>query len=122
MASRLARGAGFALAAVVALSACGGEKIGGDSGAGKGDCGDFNIAINPWVGYEANAAVIAEVAETELGCNVTKKDLKEEIAWQGFGSGEVDAVVENWGHEDLKKKYIKDQKTAWKRAPLESRA
>jgi glycine betaine/proline transport system substrate-binding protein len=64
------------------------------------------------VGYEANAAVIQVISEDELGCTVTKKDLKEEIAWQGFGTGEVDAVVENWGHDDLRKKYIDEQKTA----------
>ncbi|MFI6014698.1 ABC transporter substrate-binding protein [Streptomyces sp. NPDC051243] len=99
------------------LTACGGAKVGDDSsdagGSGSsGKCGTFNLAVNPWVGYEANAAVIAYVAEKDLGCKVTKKDLKEEIAWQGFGTGEVDAVVENWGHDDLKKKYITDQKTA----------
>jgi glycine betaine/proline transport system substrate-binding protein len=69
------------------------------------------------VGYEANAAVIAHVAETELGCEVEKKDLKEEVAWQGFGTGEVDAVVENWGHDDLKQKYIEDQGTAVSAGP-----
>ncbi|TPQ22113.1 ABC transporter substrate-binding protein [Streptomyces sporangiiformans] len=99
------------------LTACGGAKVGDDSsgsgGSGSsGKCGNFNLAVNPWVGYEANAAVIAYVAEQDLGCKVEKKDLKEEIAWQGFGTGEVDAVVENWGHDDLKKKYITDQKTA----------
>lgn len=104
---------GVALLAL-ALAGCSGAKIGEDSAGSpsSGDCGDFNIAINPWVGYEANAAVLAYVAEKELGCTVTKKDLKEEVAWQGFGTGEVDAVVENWGHDDLKKKYIDDQKTA----------
>jgi glycine betaine/proline transport system substrate-binding protein len=107
-----------ALCAVVSLvlAGCSGAKVGEDSGGGGGgdtaECGDFNIAINPWVGYEADAAVVAYVAEQELGCNVTKKDLKEEVAWQGFGTGEVDVVLENWGHDDLKKKYIDDQKTA----------
>ena len=52
------------------------------------------------------------MAEKELKCKVTKKELKEEVAWQGFGTGEVDAVVENWGHDDLRKKYIDEQKTA----------
>ncbi|WP_158843991.1 ABC transporter substrate-binding protein [Saccharothrix deserti] len=102
-----------AVAAALALSGCGGAKIGETSSqGGSGNCGEFKIAINPWVGYEANAAVLAYVAEKELGCKVTKKDLKEEVAWQGFGTGEVDAVVENWGHDDLKKKYIDEQKTA----------
>jgi glycine betaine/proline transport system substrate-binding protein len=97
------------------LTACGGAKVGDSSEAsssGSGGCGTFNLAVNPWVGYEADAAVVAYVAEERLGCEVTKKDLKEEIAWQGFGTGEVDAVIENWGHDDLKKKYITDQKTA----------
>ncbi|GAB2847519.1 ABC transporter substrate-binding protein [Streptomyces deserti] len=111
--------AGIAGVAVlgITLTACGGAKVGDSSseagGSGSsGKCGTFNLAVNPWVGYEANAAVIAYVAEHDLGCKVTKKDLKEEIAWQGFGTGEVDAVVENWGHDDLKKKYITGQKTA----------
>ncbi|MFG2576848.1 ABC transporter substrate-binding protein [Streptomyces sp. NPDC048481] len=100
------------------LTACGGAKV-GDSSSGSGGgadasgkCGAFNLAVNPWVGYEADAAVVAYVAQNDLGCKVTKKDLKEEIAWQGFGTGEVDAVLENWGHDDLRKKYIDGQKTA----------
>ncbi|MFB6935376.1 ABC transporter substrate-binding protein [Streptomyces sp. HUAS 31] len=104
------------------LTACGGAKVGDDSAGsgGSGDsgkCGTFNLAVNPWVGYEANAAVVAYVAEHDLGCKVNSKDLKEEIAWQGFGTGEVDAVIENWGHDDLKKKYITDQKTALDAGP-----
>jgi len=106
----------FAAVSLV-LAGCSGAKVGEDSGGGDSgggntaECGDFNIAVNPWVGYEANAAVVAYVAENDLGCNVTKKDLKEEVAWQGFGTGEVDVVLENWGHDDLKKKYIDGQKT-----------
>ncbi|GHE39748.1 ABC transporter substrate-binding protein [Streptomyces capitiformicae] len=97
------------------LTACGGAKVGDDSAVAAGDsgkCGTFNLAVNPWVGYEANAAVVAYVAEKELGCEVVKKDLKAEIGWQGFETGEVDAILENWGHDDLKKKYITEQKTA----------
>jgi glycine betaine/proline transport system substrate-binding protein len=104
---------GIALVAALALAGCSGAKVGESSGGGGSaqSCVTFNLAVNPWVGYEANAAVLAYVAEKNLGCRVTKKDLKEEVAWQGFGTGEVDAVVENWGHDDLRKKYIDDQKT-----------
>ena len=56
--------------------------------------------------------MVAYVAKKELGCKVVKKNLKEEIAWQGFDTGEVDVIMENWGHEDLKKKYIDEQKVA----------
>ena len=68
--------------------------------------------MNDWVGYTADAAVVTYVAETKLGCKVTQKALKEEIAWQGFASGQVDVIIENWGHADLVKKYIDQQKVA----------
>ncbi|MEO8556038.1 MAG: ABC transporter substrate-binding protein [Actinomycetota bacterium] len=108
-----------ATVAALSLSACGGAKIGdataGAAGAAGGSakkCGQFNLALNAWVGYQANAAVIAYVAENKLGCTVKKKNLDEQVSWQGFSTGEVDAVVENWGHPSLVKKYITDQKVA----------
>ncbi len=107
------RYAGVLTAVALALSGCGGAKVADDKPAAAGkECGTFNLAVNPWVGYEANAAVVGYVATKDLGCKVVKKNLKEEISWQGFGTGEVDAVLENWGHEDLKKKYVTDQKVA----------
>jgi glycine betaine/proline transport system substrate-binding protein len=107
------RSAGLFAVLALALAACGGAKVADQEQASDGkDCGSFNLAVSPWVGYEANAAVVAYVAQQDLGCKVVRKNLKEEISWQGFGTGEVDAVVENWGHEDLKKKYVEQQKVA----------
>jgi glycine betaine/proline transport system substrate-binding protein len=104
------------LAALVLFSAaCSGAKVGDDTNSDAGSsekCGTVNLAINPWVGYQANAAVLAHVAEKELGCKVTKKNLVEQVAWQGFSTGVVDVIIENWGHDDLVKKYITDQKVA----------
>lgn len=111
----------FAAVCALALAACGGAKVGssgtdaapaasGSGGAAK--CGTVNIAVNPWVGYEADAAVAAYVLQNELGCTVNKKNLDEQVSWQGFSTGEVDVILENWGHEDLKKKYIDEQKVA----------
>jgi len=71
-----------------------------------------NLAVNTWVGYEADAAVFAYVAHTRLGCTVVKKDLKLQVAWQGLGTGDVDLLLENWGFRDLEKKYITEQKVA----------
>jgi len=110
------------LAAVLSLglAGCGGAKVGESDTAASGsagDCGTVNLAVSPWVGYEANAAVIAKVAESELGCRVELKNLKEEVAWQGFATGEIDAVVENWGHQDLKTKYIDEQGVAAEAGP-----
>jgi glycine betaine/proline transport system substrate-binding protein len=107
------RYAGVLTAVALALAGCGGEKVGADKPAAAAkDCGTFNLTVSPWVGYEANAAVVAYVATKDLGCKVVKKNLKEEIAWQGFSTGEVDVNLENWGHEDLKKKYIETDKVA----------
>jgi len=102
-----------ATALIASLAACGGATSGaGESEPSAGAKGTVNLAINPWVGYEANAAVLAYLLEKELGYTVEKKELKEEIAWQGFETGEVDAIVENWGHLDLKKTYIEQKKVA----------
>jgi glycine betaine/proline transport system substrate-binding protein len=71
-----------------------------------------DIAVNPWVGYESNAGVIGTLLKDKLGFTVEYKELTEQVSWEGFESGEVDAIVENWGHEDLAKTYITDKKVA----------
>ena len=121
----MARGNGrhasaIALVAVLGLglSACGGGDIeSATAPEGAGDCGQFDIAINPWVGYEASAHVVGYVAAEQLGCDVEYKDVKEEVAWQGMGSGEIDVVIENWGHDDLVAKYIDGDGTAQDAGP-----
>ncbi len=103
-----------AVAAVVALaaSACGGGNIKDTKTSASGkSCGDFNIAVNPWTGYVADAYVVGQVAKTRLGCNVAYKNVKEEVGWQGMATGSIDTILENWGHPDLVQKYIKQQKT-----------
>jgi glycine betaine/proline transport system substrate-binding protein len=111
---RAASAFALAAAASLVLAACGGGDINNSASGGSSnkDCGVMNMAINPWVGYEASAYVVGQVAETQLGCTVNYKDLKEEISWQGFSTGEVDVVIENWGHPDLEKKYIDQQGVA----------
>ena len=114
MARGLRRSRLVALATVVGLglAGCGGGNIEDTtSSAGGEDCGDLRIAINPWTGYVANAHVIGQVAEKELGCNVSYPEVKEEVGWQGMADGSIDTIVENWGHPDLVKKYIDEQGT-----------
>ncbi|HLO36005.1 MAG TPA: ABC transporter substrate-binding protein [Candidatus Deferrimicrobium sp.] len=112
----------LAAVAAIAFSACGGRSgattaPGASAGAGTssgtgGTKGTVNIAINPWVGYEADAAVVGYLMKNKLGYTVVEKNLKEEISWQGFESGDVDVILENWGHADLAKTYITDKKVA----------
>jgi glycine betaine/proline transport system substrate-binding protein len=89
---------------VAAVAAC--------SGGGGGTSEVVDIAINPWVGYTSNAGVIGNLLEKQLGFKLKYKDLTEQVSWEGFESGEIDAIVENWGHADLAKTYITDKKVA----------
>lgn len=81
-------------------------------------CGEVNIAVNNWVGYEADAYVFGEVAKQELGCIVNYVYVDEQISWQGFASGNVDVVLENWGHPDLAALYEKKLHVAQNAGPL----
>ncbi len=95
----------------LALGACGsgGGIEDNEAPEGAADCGELNIAINPWTGYVSNAHVIGVVAEQELGCTVSYPEVKEEVGWQGMADGSIDTIVENWGHADLVAKYIDEQ-------------
>lgn len=80
--------------------------------AAGGSKGDVKIAINPWVGAEANVAVVKSILEDKLGYTVTATPLAEEVAWPGLETGEIDVILENWGHPDLEKTYIEDKGVA----------
>ena len=117
MRTRNRRSGLLAVAACVALTltACGDSSIDDETEANEqrqeelGDCGELNLAVNPWVGFEADAYVVGHIAQEELGCTVNYKDLKEDVSWQGFGTGEVDVVIEDWGHPDLEKKFFAEE-------------
>jgi glycine betaine/proline transport system substrate-binding protein len=112
--SRRLRLAALAATAALALAGCGGGNIKNDktaSSSGGKSCGTFNIAVNPWTGYVSNAHLVGYVAAHKLGCTVNYQDVKEEVGWQGMANGTIDTIVENWGHADLTKKYIQQQKT-----------
>ena len=111
----------LAMTLVLTIAGCGSGSTSSSprssSAAPKEPCDSITIAVNPWVGYEANAAVVAYLAEHRLGCKVTKKEVDEQTAWQGLDTGEIDVILENWGHEDLKQKYIDEKRTAVRVGP-----
>ncbi|WP_346433750.1 ABC transporter substrate-binding protein [Nonomuraea composti] len=74
--------------------------------------GTVNIDIHGWIGYEAQAAVLAYLLEHELGYKVNKRTAKEDQSWKDFETGKVDVIVESWGHNDWKKEYIEEKKVA----------
>jgi len=106
-----------ATAASIAVAPAGSTSAPAAPTAGTA-CGTVNLALNDWVGYTADAAVYSYLAQNKLGCKVNQKALKEEIGWQGFPTGQIDVIMENWGHEDLAKKYIADQKVAQDAGPI----
>lgn len=73
------------------------------------DPGTVRIAVNPWVGSEADYAVLAAVLQTQAGVTVERVDIDENLAWQGFETGEIDVIPEVWGHDADRAAYI-DQK------------
>jgi glycine betaine/proline transport system substrate-binding protein len=83
---------------------------------GDGSKGEVKMMINQWVGAAANVAV-AQCLLQQMGYKVTTSTLAEEVAWQGFQTGEVDVILENWGHPDLEKKYITTDKLAQDAGP-----
>ena len=110
---------GVMAAAALLLSACAGNASSGTSTSGSGNattasCGStpINIAENAWTGYAANVAVVDYVLKTKLNCTTKISKVDEQVSWQGFPTGQIDVILENWGHEDLAKKYITDQKVA----------
>ncbi|MEU4230404.1 ABC transporter substrate-binding protein [Nonomuraea sp. NPDC026600] len=107
------------LALGLAAAGCGGTKVEEPSSSaapqaqgGASSAGTVKIAINPWVGYEASANVVAYLLKNELHYDVQLPEIKEQLAWEGFETGDVDVIIENWGHPDLVKKFIDEKKVA----------
>jgi len=105
----------IAVSAAMVLGACANQSSGGSNGAAPAgvDCGTVKIADNAWVGYEANVAVVNYLLTNELGCDVkVSGTIAEQVAWKGFQTGQVDVVLENWGHPELVSQYIDKQGVA----------
>jgi glycine betaine/proline transport system substrate-binding protein len=112
-----------AMAAIVALGAAAcsdvqDEPANGGGGAGTStaaQCGDepITIAVNPWVGAEANANVAKVVMEQQMGCTVELQEVNESAQFPGMASGDIDATLEVWpsGHAKDRKQYVEQAGT-----------
>jgi glycine betaine/proline transport system substrate-binding protein len=99
--------------AVALLAAgCGAERSssssGGSSAGGGGgsDCGEVVLNEQSWVGSTANVYVAKNLLENELGCTVSITKIAEQPVFEAMADGKVDAILEDWQHTDLYKKYI----------------
>ncbi|MEU3353329.1 ABC transporter substrate-binding protein [Streptomyces sp. NPDC037389] len=69
------------------------------------------LSVQSWVGARANAAVAQYLLEHELGYRVDTVQVDEVPAWDALSQGRVDAIMEDWGHPDQEKRYVRDKKT-----------
>jgi ABC-type proline/glycine betaine transport system substrate-binding protein len=88
---------------------------GGDTGgttSNVAQCGSepINLAVNAWVGAEANAAVAAALMQQEMGCEVELVKIDEFPQFAAMQQGEIDASLEVWPsvHPKDYKQYIED--------------
>jgi glycine betaine/proline transport system substrate-binding protein len=107
--------AGFAAVAVLA-AACSDvsdEEPQGGTGTGAAEVPDnsdttVTLAINAWIGSEANVAVAQKLLEDQLGYTVETVEIDEFAQFPALQSGEVDATLEVWpsGHAKDYRNYI----------------
>ena len=103
----------------LALSACSSSSKSGSStttptspGGSAKLSGTITLAVNPWDGSAANAAVAKAVLEKQ-GVTVNTKDIDENAAWPALDSDSIDANLEVWpsGHQKDIQTYITDKKS-----------
>ena len=57
-------------------------------------------AVNPWVGSRPTRPSSPTCSRTKLGYTVEPQGpRRKRSSWQGFETGEVDAILEVWGHD-----------------------
>jgi glycine betaine/proline transport system substrate-binding protein len=109
-------------AAALVLASCSDvatdEPTGGGTGTGDAavaQCGSepIVIAVNPWVGAEANANVAKVLMESQMGCTVELQEVSETNQFPGMADGSIDATLEVWpsGHSKDAKQYIEQAGT-----------
>jgi glycine betaine/proline transport system substrate-binding protein len=110
------------VAAALVLAACSDVESSEPADGGTGgdtttaaQCGDepITIAVNPWVGAEANANVVKVLMEDQMGCTVELQEVNETAQFPGMADGTLDATLEVWpsGHFDDRQLYIEDAGT-----------
>jgi glycine betaine/proline transport system substrate-binding protein len=105
--------ASFAAIAMLAAACSDVSEPSGDTGTGAAGVPDnsdttVTLAINGWIGSEANVAVAKKLLEDQLGYTVETVEIDEFAQFPALQSGEVDATLEVWpsGHAKDYKKYI----------------
>src|SRR5919197_5139661 len=99
--------------AAIALVAAAALAVGGSAAARTGaSCGTVTLNEQAWSGSTANTYVAKYVLEKDLGCKVNITQIAEIPVYEAMAKGKVDAVLEDWQHVDLYKRYVTKQHSA----------
>ncbi|MFF8906998.1 ABC transporter substrate-binding protein [Streptomyces olivaceoviridis] len=79
--------------------------------ANAGGAKSVTLSVQSWVGAQSNVAVAQYILQHKLGYRVDTVQVDEVPAWDALSQGRVDALLEDWGHPDQEKRYVKDKKT-----------
>jgi glycine betaine/proline transport system substrate-binding protein len=104
--------AAFALVAVACSDVSSSSAATSGGGAVPDNSGTtITIAVNPWVGSEANANLAKVLLEQKLGYTVELTEIDEFAQFPSLSNGDIDATLEVWpsGHAKDYKKYIDAQ-------------
>ena len=85
------------------------SAAGGDSSSVPNNSATtIKLAISPWLGAAANAAVAQKLLEEKLGYTVESKELDEYTQFKALSNGDQDATLEVWpsGHAEDYANYI----------------
>lgn len=99
-------------AACTDVKETGGQAGGGAANAAQCGSDPISIAVNAWVGAEANAAVAKAVMEKQMGCTVELVKIDEFPQFPALAQGDLDATLEVWPsvHPKEYKQYIQNQR------------
>ncbi|MEU5267060.1 ABC transporter substrate-binding protein [Streptomyces hygroscopicus] len=79
--------------------------------ANVGGAKSVTLSVQSWIGAQANVAVAQYLLEHELGYRVDTVQVDEVPAWDALSQDRVDAILEDWGHPEQERRYVKDKKT-----------
>jgi len=92
---------------VTGLVGCGGPAE--TSAAAAGECGTLKLAQTSWSALEANNAVVAYLAQKELGCHIEYVKVTEDGLWDALAVGDVDVVIGNWSDDSYRQRFVEQQ-------------
>jgi glycine betaine/proline transport system substrate-binding protein len=85
------------------------------SGSGQAAAGTYEevvIAVPDWAGGKANAAVVGQLLQQELGVAVRLREVESAHAWDLLDQGEVQVILEDWGGlPDKHRLYVHQRRT-----------